>query len=156
MKHQEDFTYLQDATEEELLKFIGEIETAGLLAAPINLKEEIFKQIETEEAKHNKNEKTILEPIKGQKCISKQNKHNKKVELILYSLKVAVAVAVAIFFTSMIEPRTSYKVETNLLTQDSAIQKPKKLTTFLNETTTEICVKLNSFSNNLVRGEWKQ
>lgn len=135
MKPNEDFTYLQDASEEELLKFIREIETAGLVTAPGNLKEQILKQVENED---------------------KKPKRNKRVELFWYSVKIASAAAAAIFFISIIEPQTSYTLAAKVNMQESGHQEPKvqKLASFMNSATNELCGSLNRFSANIMRREW--
>lgn len=165
MKQNEDFTYLEHATDEELLRFVGQIETAGLLMAPKNLKEQVLRQVAEEETKQSvqirKHTQVIskqTKTVKPQGVQKPKTKHNKRAELILYSIKITSAVAAAIFFISISNPQASNTMAAERTTQAFNTQETKvqQLTSYLNSATNELCVGLNRFSANIMRKDWER
>lgn len=132
MEKKEDFSYLYDAADEELMKFIGEIEEAGLMTAPKSLKENVLEQVNAEQMKAS-----------VKKSSGAKKPFNKQKEFVLYSIKIASAVAAAIFLMGVINFESSFK-------QISVTDAPKvEITGFLNDAVSQVGVGLNEISTKL-------
>lgn len=134
MEKKEDFSYLYDAADEELMKFISGIEEAGLMTAPKSLKENVLKQVGEEQMKVSA---TIKKPSDMKKSF------NKRKEFVVYSIKIASAVAAAIFLLCVMNLEGSFK-------RISAEDAPRKeITVLLNDAVSQVGVGLNEISTKI-------